>query len=506
MRGGSSRTEDPMEVGSGTDVKRAGRQRTLTQRNLVPITVLALGVLALAVLIWTDQVHQRQRLHFELGNAIADVQVRAATAHLWLEEATADHAASETDTTRWRATMARAMADLRDARRSADALLEGGPDLGTGVFAPPNDPELRARAERIGRLLSEWEAIVRERSERPEIGREGSALEQRSDDIFDELQHRAADFKKHVQSNKRADYIHSRRLMIGIFVAWSIVVAASMAGLWQRERRRREAEEALQRTNDALERKVAERTRDLSLELSEHRKTEAALRESETQLRRLSAMLLTAQEAERRRIATELHDELGHALVLIKLRLGVIRKALTEGQTEARDDCEYLAQSIDQLIEDIRRLTRDLRPTVLEDLGLAGALRWLAGNCGKGGELNVTASVMNVDPLIAPDAQIVLYRIIQEALTNAGKHAQAQQVSLSVDRHGDRLAFVVEDDGKGFDAAELFARSASERGLGLATMEERARMLGGSLSISSGTGKGTRITVNVPMRTEGGLR
>jgi signal transduction histidine kinase len=294
--------------------------------------------------------------------------------------------------------------------------------------------------------------------------------------------------------------------VIGIFVAWSIVVAASMAGLWQRERRRREAEDALQRTNDALERKVAERTRDLSLELSEHRKTEAALRESEGQLRRLSAMLLTAQEAERRRIATELHDELGHALVVMKLRLGVLRKALKESQTEARNDCQYLAQSIDQLIEDIRRLTRDLRPTVLEDLGLAGALRWLAGNCGKGGQLNVTSSVIDVDPLIAPDAQIVLYRIIQEALTNAGKHAQAQQVSLSVDRHGDRLAFVVEDDGKGFDPAELFARSACDRGLGLATMEERARMLGGSLSISSGAGKGTRITVHVPMLSGGGLR
>ena len=186
-----------------------------------------------------------------------------------------------------------------------------------------------------------------------------------------------------MQGHKRADFTLSRRFVIGIVLVWSLVVVAAITGLWHRERRRRAAEAALRRSNDALEQTVAERTRDLRFELGERRKTEGALRESETQLRRLSTMLLTTQEAERRRIATELHDEVGHALILIKLRLGVVRKALRDDQAETRDDCQHLAQAIDQLIEDIRRLTRELRPTVLEDLGLAGALRWLADTAAR---------------------------------------------------------------------------------------------------------------------------
>jgi signal transduction histidine kinase len=263
-------------------------------------------------------------------------------------------------------------------------------------------------------------------------------------------------------------------------------------------------EASLRLWNDTLERRVADRSRDLHFELREHRKTEAALRESETQLRRLSARLLTTQEAERRRIATELHDEVGHALILIKLRLGVVRKALRDDQAEAREDCQRLAQAVDRLIEDIRRLTRDLRPTVLEDLGLAGALRWLAGNCSRGGQLDVTTSITDVDALVGADAQIILYRIVQEALTNVRKHAQARRVSLSVDTNKDRLAVVVEDDGTGFDAEVVTARGATDRGLGLATMEERARMLGGSLSIASAMGKGTRLTLRVPVPLGGG--
>jgi len=496
--------EAVVEGGARSDSERAGRHRGWARSNAVPLTVVVLGVLSLAVLLGTARISERQRLHSELWYAIADFEVRIATAHLWLEEATVEQAAPEPGTATWQATMGKALADLREARILADALVHGGPDLGGTVIVPPRDPALRAQTEQVGYLLAEWEALVRQRAERPELGREGSALEQRCDAIFEDLQRRAAAIKHIVQGHKRADFTLSQRFMMGIVLVWSLVVAAAITGLWQQERRRREAEAALRRSNDALERTVADRTRDLRLELGERRKTEAALRESETQLRRLSTRLLTTQEAERRRIATELHDEVGHALILIKLRVGVVRKALRDDQADARDDCQHLAQAIDQLIEDIRRLTRELRPTVLEDLGLAGALRWLADSCGQGGQLAVTASVTDVDALVGADAQMVLYRIVQEALTNVRKHAQARRVALNVARHEDRLAVVVEDDGRGFDATAVAARGAADRGLGLATMAERARMLGGSLAIASAMGKGTRITLRVPVPTGGG--
>jgi signal transduction histidine kinase len=221
--------------------------------------------------------------------------------------------------------------------------------------------------------------------------------------------------------------------------------------------------------------------------------------ERTTELRHLSARLLTAQETERKRISTELHDELGHSLILMKFRSGLIAKELRDDQSAAREECRTLSGFIDQTIEDVRRLSRDLRPSVLEELGLSAALRWLADNCGRNGH-TVEASIADVDPLLSADAQVILYRIIQQALTNASKHSAARHVALSVERRGDRLSFVVEDDGKGFDVNEAVMRSPAERGLGLATMQERAWMLGGSLSVRSEKGKGTRITLGVPLQ------
>ena len=140
--------DDVVADGARIDDVGAGRYRRWARRNAVPLTVVVLGVLSLAVLLWTARIGERQRLHSELWCAIADFEVRIATAHLWLEEATAEQAAGEIGTSRWQATMGKALADLREARILADALVHGGPDLGGTVLAPPRDPALRARTER----------------------------------------------------------------------------------------------------------------------------------------------------------------------------------------------------------------------------------------------------------------------------------------------------------------------------------------------------------------------
>jgi signal transduction histidine kinase len=370
------------------------------------------------------------------------------------------------------------LADLREATRLSEVLLNGG-ECENGLIAPPvEDPELRRRAESIRRLVSEWGAITRERIRAPEASGEGSALEERSNEVSDELQRKAAEMESIIETDQAADLIESRRLFYGLLVAWSFIVVVSTTALLHRERKRNGAEEALRSGNDELEMRVAERT---------------------TELRHLSARLLTAQETERKRISTELHDELGHSLILMKFRSGLIAKELRDDQSAAREECRTLSGFIDQTIEDVRRLSRDLRPSVLEELGLSAALRWLADNCGRNGH-TVEASIADVDPLLSADAQVILYRIIQQALTNASKHSAARHVALSVERRGDRLSFVVEDDGKGFDVNEAVMRSPAERGLGLATMQERAWMLGGSLSVRSEKGKGTRITLGVPLQ------
>ncbi len=238
-------------------------------------------------------------------------------------------------------------------------------------------------------------------------------------------------------------------------------------------------------------------------DITEQRNVEKALRESENQLRYLSSQLLTAQETERRRISRELHDELGQALMSMKLRLSFIRKKLKDDPVTAGEECRTISEYIDQIIENVRRLYHDLTPSILEDAGLSAAIRSLMANSNNTYHANTTLGDVDIDHLFSESAQIIIYRILQEALTNIGRHAQAKNVSVMIKKHGDKVSFSIEDDGIGFYALRAAMVNPDERGLGLAIMEERARMLGGSLEIWSEKGKGTRITFHAPLKKGG---
>jgi signal transduction histidine kinase len=141
-----------------------------------------------------------------------------------------------------------------------------------------------------------------------------------------------------------------------------------------------------------------------------------------------------------------------------------------------------------------------LSSSILEDLGLTAALQWLTNNLIKNNHITVKMDMMDIDHLFSQDAQTMIYRIIQETLNNIGKHAGAKNVSIAVRNHNGRVSFLVEDDGKGFNMTEAMMRHATEKGLGLATMDERARILGGSFNLWSQEGKGTRISLTIPLK------
>jgi signal transduction histidine kinase len=240
-------------------------------------------------------------------------------------------------------------------------------------------------------------------------------------------------------------------------------------------------------------------------DITEYRKAENALLESEKQLRYLSSQLLTAEETERKRISKELHDELGGSLTVLKLRLSFVEKGLKQDQVTVEEECETISQYIDEVIENVRRLSRDLTPSILEDAGLLAAIRWLIANTNKNYRVNMSLDVVDIDHLFSQNAQIIIYRILQEALTNIGKHAQAKNVSMVIEKHDDGVSFSLEDDGIGFDVLGVSTVNPDERGLGLAIMDERARMLGGSLEIWSEKGKGTRISFHIPPEKGGSV-
>jgi PAS domain S-box-containing protein len=237
----------------------------------------------------------------------------------------------------------------------------------------------------------------------------------------------------------------------------------------------------------------------IARDVTERRLAEEALRKSERELRFLSSQLLTAQEKERRRLSIELHDELGQALMVLKLKLRSIRGALQTDQARVKIACDEVIGYISEVTENVRRLSRDLSPSILEDLGLSAAIRWLVDASAKHYKIESSLDMAEVEALFSRESQITVYRIVQECLTNIAKHAQATNVSIIIRRQDDGFFLSVEDNGKGFDVKEALGRDPSKKGMGLAAMYERTRMLGGSLDIWSQEGAGTRISITAPL-------
>ena len=239
------------------------------------------------------------------------------------------------------------------------------------------------------------------------------------------------------------------------------------------------------------------------IDISEVKKKDMMFRESERKLRLLSSHLLTVQERERRRISMELHDEVGQSLTVLKLQIRSIRNKLNNTQTDLKEDCAEVLKYVDQTIENVRRFSRDFGSSILEDMGLCAALRWLAEDFEKHSNINVSLDIDQIDNLFTRESQIIIYRIFQEAITNIDKHANANHLSIIIIKKKKNVFFQIVDNGKGFDKKQIENRSSDALGLGLTAMDERTRMLGGTLKIFSRKQRGTRISLIVPIYERG---
>ena len=225
--------------------------------------------------------------------------------------------------------------------------------------------------------------------------------------------------------------------------------------------------------------------------LAERDRLEQEVRRRTRQLTGLAQHLQTVREDERSRLARELHDELGALLTAAKLDAARIRSRLGSSAPEALERLAHLVETLNQGIALKRRIIEDLHPSSLTNLGLAAALEVLAREFGERAGIAVRCAAQPVP--LAPADQLTAYRLVQEALTNVARHAQASTVDISLAARGDRVEIEVRDDGRGFDAA-LQPESAH----GLTGMRYRVEAAGGELEIDSARGRGTRIRARLP--------
>jgi len=219
----------------------------------------------------------------------------------------------------------------------------------------------------------------------------------------------------------------------------------------------------------------------------------------------VAAQILRAQEEERKRIARELHDETSQSLTSIVVSLEAVEQQLGPEPIEGAlvDRLRHTKEIAQRTLDETRRLMFDLRPSVLDDLGLVPALRWFMTQRVQPAGLTTEFQASGLEGRLSEELETAFFRIMQEAITNTVKHARAKSIQVRLVQEQDRIVGTVTDDGHGFHPVHVAGRTEKDRGLGLFGMQERAALVGGTVQIESAPGRGTTVRVTVPSRKGG---
>lgn len=232
------------------------------------------------------------------------------------------------------------------------------------------------------------------------------------------------------------------------------------------------------------------------------RSLNAMLNSMETQRKRAAASVIKAQEEERKRIARELHDETSQSLTSLIIGIRMVEEILRDAEGDARERLENISELAHQTLNEVHNMAIRLRPSVLDDLGLAAAIRSYAKEFSANTGVKVDIQLMSMATRLPPEMETVLYRVVQEALTNVARHAEAENCRVTLRRKDDVIQGIIEDDGMGFDPQDAMLSEEKGRGLGLHGMKERIDLIGGSLEFESRVNEGSTIFLEVPLQSE----
>ncbi len=230
----------------------------------------------------------------------------------------------------------------------------------------------------------------------------------------------------------------------------------------------------------------------------QRKRTEDALRAAKHRLTNLSHRLLETQENERRAVARELHDEIGQILTASKIDLQVIRR--DQSSNDFADRLDDNIAMLNECLQRVRDLSLDLRPSILDDLGIVAALRWQLERLQQRAGFQGHLTVEHIPERLGPDVETACFRVAREALTNIAKHAKAHNVEMNLTFSDEELVLSIQDDGIGFDSAKALEEATHGKSFGVLGMQERVALLGGKFELNSSVGKGTIVDVRLPLR------
>jgi len=235
-------------------------------------------------------------------------------------------------------------------------------------------------------------------------------------------------------------------------------------------------------------------------DITAQKRAEQGLRKSANDLRELSSKLIQAEENVRKRISRELHDSIGQYLTTIKVSAeNSLHRIKSDKEVSCEDSLRQQVPLVQGAIEEVRKISRDLRPAMLDDLGIVATISWFCREFHNTfPRIRVEKKVEVAEKDIPDDLKIVIYRILQEACNNTAKYSEASKIDVSLDKTEKRIDLIIEDNGKGFDLQKVLSTESPRRGLGLESMKERTQFSQGSFEVTSTIGKGTRIHSSWP--------
>jgi two-component system sensor histidine kinase UhpB len=235
-------------------------------------------------------------------------------------------------------------------------------------------------------------------------------------------------------------------------------------------------------------------------DIQSKKNAEIELKESRDRVRSLSHQLIKNSEEEKKHLAQELHDEFGQLLTVLQLGVEITYNGYLTKQSALNSQCVRLLDTIKRMEKELRRICDNLRPDILDDLGLDAALEWLVTQFSAFNEIQVRLNSEVSETRLSPEKELVLYRICQESLNNVSKHASATDVTVDLEECADKITLTIRDNGRGFNPAQTDIKKR-HWGMGLLGMNERAAVLSGDVTIESESGKGTTILATLPKTT-----